>query len=52
MVAGAVIIVIVLLILPVIIIMSLAGVAAGLGWLLKDDVDGEFVDSEFLELGK
>lgn len=52
MVAGAVIIVIVLLILPVIIIMSLAGVAGVLGWLLKDDVDGEFVDSEFLELGK
>jgi len=52
MVAGAVIIVIVLLILPVIIIMSLAGIAAALGWLLKDDVDHEFVDSEFLELGK
>ena len=52
MVAGGVIIVIVLLILPVLIIMSLAGVAAGLGWLLKDDVDAEFVDSEFLELGK
>ena len=52
MVAGAVIIVIVLLILPVIIIMSMAAIAAGLGWLLKDDVDAEFVDSEFLELGK
>ncbi len=52
MVTGAVIIVIVLLILPVIIIMSMAVLAAGLGWLLKDDVDGEFVDSEFLELGK
>jgi hypothetical protein len=52
MVTGAVIIVIVLLILPVIIIMSMAALAAGLGWLLKDDVDGEFVDSEFLELGK
>jgi len=49
---GAVIIVIVLLILPVLIVMSMAGVAVGLGWLLKDDVDAEFVDSEFLELGK
>jgi len=44
--------VIVLLVLPVIIIMSMTAIAAGLGWLLKDDVDGEFVDSEFLELGK
>jgi hypothetical protein len=52
MVTGAVIIVIVLLILPVIIIMSMAALAAGLGWLLKDDVDAEFVDSEFLELGR
>jgi len=49
---GAVIIVIVLLILPVLIVMSMAAVAVGLGWLLKDDVDAEFVDSEFLELGK
>ncbi len=52
MVAGGVIIVIILLILPVIIIISMAAIAAGLGWLLKDDVDAEFVDSEFLELGK
>lgn len=52
MVAGAVIMVIILLILPVIIIMSMAAIAGALGWLLKDDVDADFVDSEFLELGK
>jgi hypothetical protein len=52
MVAGAVIMIIILLILPVIIIMSMAGIAGALGWVLKDDVDSEFVDSEFLELGK
>jgi hypothetical protein len=52
MVAGGVVIVIVLLVLPVIIIMSMAAIASGLGWLLKDDVDSEFVDSEFLELGR
>jgi hypothetical protein len=52
MVAGGVIMVVILLIMPILIIMSLAGVAAALGWLLKDDVDADFVDSEFLELGK
>jgi hypothetical protein len=52
MVAGGVVMVVVLLVLPVVIIMSMAAVALALGWILKDDVEAEFVDSEFLELGR
>ena len=48
---GAVIIVVVLLVLPVVIIMSMALVAALLGGVVKADVDAEFQDSEYLELG-
>ncbi|MEI7592392.1 MAG: hypothetical protein WCK41_04150 [Actinomycetes bacterium] len=48
---GAVIIVIVLLVMPVFIVMSMALVAAFLGWVLKTDVDVAFQGSEYLELG-
>jgi hypothetical protein len=50
-VVGAVVIVVILLVLPVVIIMSMALVAALLGWVVKADVDAEFQDSEYLELG-
>ena len=48
---GAVVIVIILLLMPVVIIMSMALVAGLIGWVLKSDVDSEFQDSEYLELG-
>jgi hypothetical protein len=50
-VVGAVVIVVILLLMPVVIIMSMALVAALIGWVLKSDVDSEFQDSEYLELG-
>jgi hypothetical protein len=50
-VVGAVIIVVILLLLPVVIIMSMALVAALVGWALKADVDAEYQESEYLELG-
>ena len=52
-VVGAVIIVIVLVVaIPVAALMSGAVASAGLGWLLKDEVDREHEGSELLELNK
>jgi len=52
-VTGAVIIVVVLLLMPVVICMSMAVVAGLLGWLVTDDVVGEYpADSEYVELGR
>ena len=51
-VPGAIVIVVVLLLIPVAVIMTGALAAAAIGWLVKDDVDGEHVGSEHLELGR
>jgi len=51
-VIGVVVIVVVLLLIPVGMILTGALVASGLGWLVKDDVDSEHADSEYLELGR
>jgi hypothetical protein len=51
-VIGAVIIVVVLLLIPVALILTGGLVASGLGYLVKDDVDDEYTDSEYLELGR
>ena len=51
-VVGAIVIIVVLLLIPVAVIMTGALAAAALGWSVKDDVDGEHVDSEYLELGR
>jgi hypothetical protein len=49
---GAIVIVVVLLLIPVAVLMTGALGASALGWLLKDDVDREHVDSEYLDLGR
>jgi hypothetical protein len=49
---GAIVIVLVLLLIPVALILTGALVASALGWLVKDDVDGEHADSEYLDLGR
>jgi hypothetical protein len=49
---GAIVIVLVLLLIPVALILTGALVASALGWLVKDDVDGEYADSEYLDLGR
>jgi hypothetical protein len=51
-VPGAIVIAIVLLLIPVAVIMTGALAAAAIGWLVKDDVDGEYVDTEYLDLGR
>jgi hypothetical protein len=51
-VVGAIVIIIVLLLIPVAVILTGALAAAALGWSLKDDIDGEYADSEYLELGR
>jgi len=52
-VAGVVIIVVVLVIaIPVAVLMSGAFASAGLGWLLKDEVEREHEGSELIELNK
>ncbi|HEY7939794.1 MAG TPA: hypothetical protein VID05_08170 [Acidimicrobiales bacterium] len=48
---GALIIVVVLVaVIPVLVVMSCAGIAAGLGWLVKSDVDAGNEGSELLDL--
>ena len=48
---GALIIVVVLVaVIPPLVVMSCAGIAAGLGWLLKADVDESHEGSELLDL--
>lgn len=47
---GTVVIIVVLLIAPVIILMSLAVAAAGLGALLNKEVDSRHVGSELAEI--
>ena len=50
-VIGALIIVVVLVaVIPPLVVMSCAGIAAGLGWLLKADVDESHEGSELLDL--
>jgi hypothetical protein len=51
-VPGAIVIVVVLLLIPVAVIMTGALAAAAIGWLVKDDVDGEYAGTEHLELGR
>jgi len=51
-VPGAIVIVVVLLLIPVAVILTGALAAAAIGGLVKDDVDQEYVDSEYLELGR
>ena len=51
-VAGAIVIVVVLLLIPVAVILTGALAAAALGWLVKEDVDQEYVGTEHLELGR
>jgi hypothetical protein len=51
-VAGAIVIALVLLLIPVAVIMTGALGAALIGHFVKDDVDREYVDSEYLDLGK
>ena len=51
-VPGAIVIVVVLLLIPVAVIMTGALAAAAIGWLVKDDVDGEYTGTEHLELGR
>ncbi len=50
--AGGIIIVVILLLFPVIVALSGAVMAAIIGYLGQRDVDAEFVDSEYLELGR
>jgi hypothetical protein len=50
--AGGIVIAVILLLMPVVIIMTMAAVAGVIGWLVKDDVDAGFEDSEYLELGR
>ncbi|HVN51358.1 MAG TPA: hypothetical protein VMT43_07995 [Acidimicrobiales bacterium] len=50
--AGAIVIVVVLLLIPVAVILTGALAAAALGWLVKEDVDQEYVGTEHLELGR
>ena len=50
--AGGIVIVVILLAFPVVVIMSMVVLAGVIGWFVKDDVDGEFEGSEYLELGK
>jgi hypothetical protein len=47
--AGAVVMVIVLLLIPVVVALSGALVAAGLGWFLERDADRRHAGSELLE---
>ena len=50
--AGAIVIVVVLLLFPVVVVLTGALGAAIIGYLSQADVDGEYVDSEYLELGR
>ncbi len=49
---GAVVIVVVLLLIPVAVIMTGAIGAAVIGHFVRDDVDADHVDSEYLGLGR
>ena len=49
---GAVIIVVILLVIPIAVIMTGALGAALIGHFVKDDVDANYVDSEYLDLGR
>ena len=52
MIGGLVIMVVLVVLFPMVVIMSCAGIAAGLGALLKSDVDTRHEGSELLELSR
>ena len=49
---GAAVIVVVLLLIPIAVIMTMGIVAAVLGHFVRDDVEADHADSEYLELGR
>lgn len=51
-VIGAVVIVVILLLIPVAVIMTGALGSALIGHFVKDDVDANYADSEYLDLGR
>ena len=50
MIGALIIVVVLLVVVPPAIAMTCAAVAAGLGWLVKTDVDEQHEGSELLEL--
>jgi hypothetical protein len=51
-VTGAVVIVVILLLFPIAVCLSMVVVAAALGWFVKADVDDNYADTEYLDLGR
>lgn len=50
---GEIIIIFILVVgIPVGFLVGMAALAALLGWILKSEIDAEYVDTEFLELTK
>ncbi len=50
MIGALIIVVVLVVVIPPLVVMSCAGIAAGLGWLVKSDVDESHEGSELLDL--